>query len=610
MRLKILKPFVRGAVIAMAVSGCGGAAGENEAAQGHDPHGGGGSFTEHSEGIELFVEYPHQIQGAESEEPWEIHLTWVDDWRPVEGASVTIEMHGPRGARHEIVAEPEIAGLYVTSPTLPSEGYWHAEYALSVGGRDYLVEGGEVEVFATEEEVHEHAGHTHAGDGADAHAGHGHDEVDDPHAGHDHPPDAEVDDAHAGHDHAEEEAHDPHAGHDHPADAEVDDAHAGHDHAQEDEIDDPHAGHDHPADAEVDDAHAGHDHALDGGPAAEVITLAKEEQWSIPFAVAAAEEREIPASIPSAGELVAPPGGLVHVSAPVAGLVQVDGPHVGPGDFVRAGQLLALIAPISLDNSFVRTRADVTAAQLEADRAERLFGEGAIPARRLEDARRNLQVATAAFEAIGGTADGVNDDLDPNLYRLRSPIDGVVAVRAAALGQQVEIGGHAFTIVNATTLWLVARVPARYAAEANRIRGAWFTVEGGTSSYTTSQVLSVGNMIDPASRTLPVRFAIGNSGGALKVGMLAEGHILLGQPVPGVAVPSAAIQDENNLPVVYVKLTGDTFERRVVETGPSDGSWTIVASGIDPGEHVVTLGAYQVNLAALGVVEPSDGHAH
>lgn len=57
-------------------------------------------------------------------------------------------------------------------------------------------------------------------------------------------------------------------------------------------------------------------------------------------------------------------------------------------------------------------------------------------------------------------------------------------------------------------------------------------------------------------------------------------------------------------------LTGDTFERRVVETGPSDGSWTIVSSGIDSGERVVTTGAYQVNLAALGVVAPSHDHAH
>lgn len=559
MKWKITEPLLLGAVWALAILGCGQGTDDAEAGpEAHDVHGGGGSFTEISDGIEVFVEYPHQIRGVPSEEPWEIHFTWVEGWQPVGDATVTLLMHGPGGVTEEIPADPEIPGVYLAVPTSSVAGYWHAEFVLSVDGVDYMIEGGEVEVFASEEEIH----------------------------------------AHAGHDHAEDEA-DPHAGHDHAED-EVD-AHAGHDHA-EDEVD-AHAEDDHMEDPAVEDV------SVDQ-PATGLITLSKEEQWSIPFAVAVAEEREIPASIPAAGELVAPPGGIVHVSAPVAGLVRVDGPHLGVGDAVVAGELLALIAPISLDNSYARTRADVAAARLEADRAERLFEADAIPARRLEESRRNLEVAVAAFEAIGGETAGVDDDHDPTLYRLRSPIDGVVAVRDVALGEQVEVGKHAFTIVNAAALWFVARVPARYAAEANRIRGAWFTVEGGTSNYMTGEVLSVGSMIDPASRTLPVRFAVQNAGGVLKLGMLAEGHVLLGDPVGGVAVPASAIQDEDNLSVIYVMLTGNTFERRVVTTGPTDGSWTLVASGIEAGEQVVTIGAYQVNLAALGVVAPAHDHAH
>ncbi len=555
--------FLLGCVASCGLWACGNAP-EEEAAQteAHDSHAGGGTFTQVAGDMEIFVEYPHQIKGVESENPWEIYLTRLEDWRPITDASVTLALHGPPGSRRDIEAYAEAPGVYVALPALPSAGHWHAEFALSVDGRDYLIEAGEFEVFASEEDVHVHTGHDHAGDEADAHAGHDHAEDGfDPHAGHDHTEDEA--DSHAGHDHTEDEA----------------DSHAGHDHAEDEAI-------------------------------VELITLDKREQWTLPFAVAAAEEREIPASIPAAGELVAPPSGLVHVSSPVAGLVEVHGPAIGPGDYVRAGQTLAQIAPVSLDNSYVRTRADVVEAQLEADRAERLFAAGAIPERRLLESKRNLEVAVAAFEAIGGALDNVGEDApDANAYYLRSPINGVVAVRDAALGAQVEIGTHMFTIVNASTLWFVARVPVRYAAETNSIRSAWFTVEGSTNNYASSRFLSTGNMIDPVSRTLPVRFAVRNPGGVLKVGMLAEGRILLGDPVRGIAVPVSAIQDENNLPVIYVMLAGDTFERRVVETGPSDGSWMIV-SGVAAGERVVTAGAYQVNLAALGTVEPSHDHAH
>ncbi|MDE2881198.1 MAG: efflux RND transporter periplasmic adaptor subunit [Acidobacteriota bacterium] len=523
MNRNVVRAWIFASLVSLAMLGCGGAGGEEDvAATAHDPHPGGGQFTASSGGFELFAVYPHQIANSDGEEPWEIHLTSVEEWKPVEGARVTLQMVGPGRTREEVVARSDVPGVYLASPMLPTIGTWRAEFALSVEGQDYALPAGPFEVFRSEEEV-------------------------DPHAGHDH-------------DHEED---------------------------------------------------AGHVHTEDEEPDSGLITLAVEEQWSIPFAVAAAEEREIPASFAAAGELVAPPGGLVHVSAPVAGLVQVDGPSLGPGDFVRTGQLLALIAPIRLDNSYERTRVDVALAEREVERAERLLAAEAIPARRLEEARRNLEVAVAAFEAIrGGTPGNAGEDADSGLYQLDSPIDGMIAERDVALGEQVAVGDHAFTIVNTGTLWFVARVPARYAPETGRIRGAWFTVEGNSSPYTVSRVLSVGSMIDPDSRTLPVRFAVPNADRALKVGMLAEGQILIGDPEQGTAVPVSAIQDEDGLPVIYVKVTGASFERRVVSVGASDGSWTLVTSGIAPGEQVVTEGAYQVNLAALGTVEPSHGHAH
>lgn len=344
-------------------------------------------------------------------------------------------------------------------------------------------------------------------------------------------------------------------------------------------------------------------------PSPGVITLLKEQQWTMPFAVAAAEERGIPRSIPAAGEIVAPADGLAHVSVPVTGLVVVRGPTPAPGDAVAAGQTLALIAPTSLDDSFARMRVRVAHAEREATRAERLLAAEAIPERRVLEARHELEVARAAFAAVGGTESPEGDEA-AHLYALRSPIGGVLSERRVAPGEQVEAGAHAFTVVNPATLWFIARLPAREAAAAGGVREAWFTVEGADAIHTTDRVVSTGTVIDPETRTLPLRFAVANPDGRLKVGMLAEGRLLTGEPVTGVAVPSAAIQDEDGLRVVYVEVGGESFQRRVVEPGPSDGSWTLV-SGVERGERVVTEGAYQVFLASLGDAELADhGHPH
>ena len=346
-------------------------------------------------------------------------------------------------------------------------------------------------------------------------------------------------------------------------------------------------------------------------PPPDLISLLKERQWSMPFQVVPAEEHRISRSIPVTGEIAAPGGGMAQVSTPVPGLILASGPMPAPGDRVRAGQTLALIAPTNLDDSYSRLRADVAAARREADRAERLFAAGTIAASRLEHARHELEVAAAAFEAIGGVDPGDEDGADAHLYPLRSPIDGVISDHHVVRGQHIEAGAHAFTIVDAATLWLVARVPARHAGALGDLRGAWFTVEGGARVHTAGSLVSVGSVIDPDSRTLPVRFAVANPDRALKVGMLADGHLLLGDPVEGVAIPASAVQDEDGLAVVYVKVGGEAFQRRIVATGPSDGSWIIVASGVGAGEQVVTTGAYQVRLASLGDAEISDhGHPH
>lgn len=343
-----------------------------------------------------------------------------------------------------------------------------------------------------------------------------------------------------------------------------------------------------------------------------LITLTKEQQWSMPFLVALAEERRIPRTIPVAGELAAPGNGLAQVSTLTAGVVLARDDLLGPGDPVAVGQTLALIAPTSLDDSYSRMRADLLAAEREAESVERLFAAGATSRRRLERARHDLEVAQAALEAIGGIRQGDEDDgSDPHLFHLRSPIRGVVSSRHVSPGQHVEAGALAYTVVNPETLVFVARLPARHAADAGNLRGAWFTVEGGSRIHTTNTVASIGTVIDPATRTLPVRFAVPNPDRVLKVGMLADGSLQFGEPVEGVAVPNGAVQAEDGLAVVYVQTGGESFQRRIVQLGPSDGSWTIVTAGVASGEQVVTSGAYQVKLASLGDATISDhGHPH
>jgi RND family efflux transporter MFP subunit len=337
------------------------------------------------------------------------------------------------------------------------------------------------------------------------------------------------------------------------------------------------------------------------------IPFLKEQQWEIEFAVSMAQVREVQRNARVSGQLIVPPNRMARVAAPVPGLALAGGVASWPpeGAAVSAGQTLAILAPADTDGSFVELRGRVERLEREVARAERLYDAEAIPERRLIEARHDLELARAAFDAIGGDADGTYS------YRVRSPITGVLTERRLSPGQRAEAGDLLFTVVDPRTLWLELYLPATQAAWAGEATGATFTVEGGSTVHQTTGVVSIGDVIEPDSRTLPVLLAVEDSGGALKVGMLAQGRLQLGDPASGTAVPADAVQDEDGLAVVYVEVGGETFERRVVRLGPTDGVWTIVESGVAPGDRVVTRGAYQVRLASLGDTEElGAGHQH
>ncbi|MEX0892797.1 MAG: efflux RND transporter periplasmic adaptor subunit [Gemmatimonadota bacterium] len=340
----------------------------------------------------------------------------------------------------------------------------------------------------------------------------------------------------------------------------------------------------------------------DGG-----IAFLKEQQWQIPFAVEPARQDTVQRTVTAPGEIVAPDGALVQVSAPVDGIAAAAGNRSAPsvGQSVRAGQVLAVLSPTSQEGGFADIRARVERLEREVARAERLYAAGAIPERRLEEARHDLEVTRAQAAAMG--AGGAGSD-----YRLRltAPISGVVARRAFVPGGRVEAGVPLFTIVDPGTAWLRVQVPASASSSIPGDARATFTLEGSDVVRETSGLVSVGNVLDPQTRTVPAVFEIADAGGLFTFGQLAQAAVPVGGTVAGVVIPNRAIVDDNGTTVTYVQAGGETFERRVLRLGATDGTRTHVLSGIQSGEMVVTIGGYQVRLASMSGGEFAGGHAH
>ena len=341
------------------------------------------------------------------------------------------------------------------------------------------------------------------------------------------------------------------------------------------------------------------------------ISFLKEQQWKTPgFETAFASTGRVTESFQATGQIIPAAGRMARVSAPVAGIVEGSGlvNSPAPGQRVTRGQVLAVLTPALGEggSAYAQARAELRAAEDEHERATRLFAVEAVPQRRVREAEIRLAAAREALAAFGGRASARAD----GRIAIRAPLNGVVASRTLAPGSRVEAGTELFTVLDPSVVWVEANVPAAEAARVSAASGATFQVPGGHGARPVRRTVSVGSVIDSVSRTVSVIYEVANRDGALKVGMNAQVAVGTGREIVGVVIPSTAVLDEDGRPVAYVQPEGERFEKRELQLGGSSGNRTLVLSGIEAGERVVTGAAYHVRLASLSTSVPAHGHEH
>jgi cobalt-zinc-cadmium efflux system membrane fusion protein len=360
-----------------------------------------------------------------------------------------------------------------------------------------------------------------------------------------------------------------------------------------------------------------------GGGEAPRISFLKEQQWSLDFGTALVKEQAVRESIRVPARLEARPGGAADVVAPIAGrLTRVV--EVTPGASVSRGQELArLLPPPSAPSDLPqlqRARAEaqtaLTLATRDRERAERLTSAGAAPGRRLDDARSaeeqaqaRMTAAEASLAQYNAARTGSATDAD-GLFVVRAPLSGVIARRDAATGANVTAGSVLFRVVDAAQVHVVGQVPEAQAARARLAQAAEIEIAGQADRLPAGRLVSVGKVLDPRSRTLPITFAFENRTIGLPVGQAAFLHLLMETTERRPVVPAAAIVDDAGRPIVFVQREGETFERRAVTLGPRSGGVVQITEGLEPGDRVVTKGAYLVRLASLSTSVPAHGHVH
>jgi membrane fusion protein, heavy metal efflux system len=267
------------------------------------------------------------------------------------------------------------------------------------------------------------------------------------------------------------------------------------------------------------------------------------------------------------------------------------------GDRVDAGApLVAIDSPDvrTAQAEYIKAESDAGLAQRTAERSDRLHKVSAIAEKDWQQAQADARKASAELDRARAGLERLH--LTPGepttQYFLRAPLAGTVVERRAAVGMETgaESGDPLVVVTDLSRVRVNLRLPERQLGLVDR--GQPVTVRGDAYAEDfPGTIVAIGDVIDDATRTIPVRCTVANPERLLKPAMFAR--VTLKAP-PGrrvLALPATALVSDGQHFQVLVRTADGHLEPRRVDVGAELGGEVQVLSGLRAGEEVVTEGA-------------------
>lgn len=285
--------------------------------------------------------------------------------------------------------------------------------------------------------------------------------------------------------------------------------------------------------------------------------------------------------------------------------------YVDLGQQVEANALLAILYSSELglaQSEYLKAKARLHVAEQAYARAkfllqEKVIGEAEAQRRRAE----LLSMQAEAHEARDRLRLlGMDEDEFRRLDRTReirshvpivAPFAGRIIGRNLTRGEVVETTDKLFVVADLSEVWVQANVPEKdipfvHSVHASGGRQAEVRVTAYPKELFKGTITYVGDVLDPATRTMQLRLELSNADGRLKPEMFATIR-LSSEPQPDrLAVPEAALQRDQDRTFVFIQRDAEVYEVREVQVGESNGTFTTILGGLSEGDRVVTHGAF------------------
>jgi multidrug efflux system membrane fusion protein len=341
---------------------------------------------------------------------------------------------------------------------------------------------------------------------------------------------------------------------------------------------------------------------------------ARTTRTAVPVSVVTASRQSVPVYLTGLGTVQAL--FTVGIHAQVDGKLQDV--FFKEGQRVKKGDVLAKIDPrlyqAALDQAKARKAQDdaaLIAAQKDMVRAQTLVAKNFETQQNVDQQQAKVDQAKAAIDADTAAIETAQTQLD--YTDIVATTDGRMGVRMVDPGNIVHASDQA--VIGILTQTQPSAVLFTLPAQTlDDVRDAMARGDVEVVAYDrdnvkllgTGTLATIDNLIDQTTATYRLKAMFKNEDEKLWPGEFVNARLLLETRKDVVVIPPIAVQRGPHGLFAWIIKPDNTAESRPIQTGTTTGDRTIVTSGVNDGERVVTDGQYKLQInSPVSITAPS-----
>lgn len=276
---------------------------------------------------------------------------------------------------------------------------------------------------------------------------------------------------------------------------------------------------------------------------------------------------------------VVEPFRIVRVSSEATG--RIESVEVEEGDTTVKDQPLIRLNTDILEAELAQAKAQANYDQAEYERMARLRDQGAVTEKQVDDLAARAEVSAANLQLVEARFDRAV---------VRAPSSGVINRLAVEEGEYVAPGSLVAEIVEISRAKVLVHIPERdLPFFSTGMTALVFTQFREEPVEMEGEIIFIGNIADPLTRTTPVEIILENANGQLASGRIVRARLLRRTIEDAIMVPLDAVIPLEDGAAVFVVEDGEA-QRREVDLGLIRGRMIQITTGLEPEDRLIVKG--------------------